>query len=94
MDLSRCDDCCNVLGGVDDGIVYDCDEEVLQKYGFEHLCLDCLEHHSSDGELYLHTEGSFQIVKVFEIPEYDYTEGDMKEAMDYQLKRFGLKETK
>lgn len=31
-----------------------------------------------------------------EIPinEYDYTEGDMKEAMDYQLKRFGLKETK
>jgi hypothetical protein len=42
MTLLRCDECCSVLGGIDDGVVYECSEEVYQKNGIEHICKDCL----------------------------------------------------
>jgi len=46
MNLLRCDECCNVLDGVDDGVVYECSEEVYKRTGIEHICDDCLD--SSD----------------------------------------------
>ena len=42
MTLTRCDVCCDVLDGIDDGIVYDCSQEVNDKLGIEHICKDCL----------------------------------------------------
>lgn len=61
MRLIRCDDCCNVLDGVDDGDVYECDADVYKKTSFEHLCIDCIENY--DG-LYLYSkDGYFNLVK-------------------------------
>ena len=31
MNLLRCDECCNVLDGIDDGVVYECSEDVWEK---------------------------------------------------------------
>ncbi len=42
MTLTRCDVCCDVLDGIDDGIVYDCSQEVYRQTGIEHICKDCL----------------------------------------------------
>lgn len=42
MTLTRCDVCCDVLDGIDDGIVYDCSYEVYEKTIIEHICEDCL----------------------------------------------------
>ena len=42
MTLARCDVCCDVLDGIDDGIVYDCSQEVYNETGIEHICKDCL----------------------------------------------------
>ena len=42
MTLARCDVCCDVLDGIDDGIVYDCSQEVYRQTGIEHICKDCL----------------------------------------------------
>jgi|SaaInl8_150m_RNA_FD_contig_121_156873_length_3927_multi_20_in_0_out_0_8 hypothetical protein len=61
MDFSRCDDCCDVLGGIDDGVVYDCDTEVEEKYGYVHLCVDCID---SNDELYLFEDCPIYIVKI------------------------------
>ena len=46
MTLTRCDVCCDVLDGIDDGIVYECSKEVYDKTGIEHICFDCI--HESD----------------------------------------------
>ena len=46
MTLTRCDVCCDVLDGIDDGVVYDCSQEVYIKTGIEHICKDCI--HESD----------------------------------------------
>ncbi len=46
MTLARCDVCCDVLDGIDDGIVYDCSQEVYNETGIEHICKDCI--HESD----------------------------------------------
>ena len=46
MTLTRCDVCCDVLDGIDDGIVYDCSQEVYRQTGIEHICKDCI--HESD----------------------------------------------
>ena len=35
MNLLRCDECCNVLDWIDDGVVYECSEEVYQKTSIE-----------------------------------------------------------
>lgn len=43
MTLTRCDVCCDVLDGIDDGIVYDCSQEVHDKLGIEHICDNCIE---------------------------------------------------
>ena len=43
MTLTRCDVCCDVLDGIDDGIVYDCSKEVHDKLGIEHICDNCIE---------------------------------------------------
>lgn len=42
MTLTRCDVCCDVLDGIDDGIVYDCSKKVYRQTGIEHICKDCL----------------------------------------------------
>ena len=42
MTLTRCDVCCDVLDGIDDGIVYYCSQEVYRQTGIEHICKDCL----------------------------------------------------
>ncbi len=42
MTLTRCDVCCDVSDGIDDGIVYDCSQEVYGQTGIEHICKDCL----------------------------------------------------
>lgn len=42
MMLARCDVCCDVLDGIDDGIVYDCSQEVYRQTGIEHICYYCL----------------------------------------------------
>lgn len=42
MTLTRCDVCCDVLDGVDDGVVYDCSQEVYRQTRIEHICKDCL----------------------------------------------------
>ena len=61
MMLARCDECCNVLDGVDNGIVFECDKEVYDKYKLEHICEECLE--SSD-ELVLITNRYVNLVKL------------------------------
>lgn len=43
MTLTRCDVCCDVLDGIDDGIVYDCSKEVNDKLGIKHICDNCIE---------------------------------------------------
>lgn len=65
MYFSRCDDCCDVMEGISGGRVYNCSLEVQEKYSYWHLCTDCLEAHSNDGELFLYTEGIFQEVRIF-----------------------------
>ena len=30
------------MDGIDDGIVYDCSQEVYRQTGIEHICKDCL----------------------------------------------------
>ena len=30
------------MDGIDDGIVYDCSQEVCRQTGIEHICKDCL----------------------------------------------------
>lgn len=42
MTLTRCDVCCDVLDGIDDGVVYDCSKKANDKLGIEHICKDCL----------------------------------------------------
>ena len=42
MTLTRCDICCDVLDGIYDGVVYDCNKEVYRQIGIEHICKDCL----------------------------------------------------
>jgi len=54
MNLLRCDECCNVLDGVDDGVVYECSQEVYERTGIEHICDDCL---NSSDELTLIKKG-------------------------------------
>lgn len=56
MILSRCDECCNVLDGIDDGVVYECSEEVYQKTFIEHICKDCL---ASSDDLILISKGNY-----------------------------------
>ena len=51
MDISRCDDCCNVLDGIDDGVVFLLTEEAQELTGYEHLCGDCMDNYNSDGEV-------------------------------------------
>jgi len=63
MIVYRCDECCDVLDSIDNGVVYECDSKVESKLGFEHLCEDCLE---NSEELYLHTNGISKIVKLIE----------------------------
>ena len=59
--LARCDECCSVLDGVDDGTVFECDSEVYDKYKLEHICDECLE--SSD-DLILYRNGIATLVKL------------------------------
>ena len=56
MNLLRCDECCNVLDGIDDGVVYECSEEVYQKTSIEHICKDCLD---SSNDLILISNGTY-----------------------------------
>ena len=56
MNLLRCDECCNVLDGIDDGVEYECSGGVYQKTSIEHICKDCLD--SSD-ELILISNGTY-----------------------------------
>lgn len=42
MLLKRCDICCDVLDGIDSGVVYDCSSTVYNKLSIEHICEDCL----------------------------------------------------
>jgi len=63
MNLLRCDECCNVLDGIDDGIVYECSQEVYEKTGIEHICKDCLQ--SSD-DLILISKGTCYNLVAFE----------------------------
>ena len=56
MNLLRCDECCNVLDGIDDGVVYECTEEVYQKTGIEHICKGCL---NSSDDLILISNGTY-----------------------------------
>lgn len=64
MLLARCDNCCDVLDGIADGIVYECDSKVEGRLGFEHLCKDCLE---SSNELYLESIGThFNLIHLIE----------------------------
>ena len=42
MTLTRCDVCCDVSDGIDDGVIYDCSKEVCRQTGIEHICKDCL----------------------------------------------------
>lgn len=42
MNLTRCDECCNVIDGIDDGEVFECSTEVYESIQKEHLCLDCV----------------------------------------------------
>lgn len=54
MNISRCDDCCNVLDGIDGGIVLTCDEPVYLATGYEHLCISCID---SNDELASRSDG-------------------------------------
>ena len=50
MNLERCDKCCDVLGGIDDGEVFGLSQEAQKETGFsyEHLCEDCFNDVNSD----------------------------------------------
>lgn len=61
MYFARCDDCCNVLEGIDDVEVFECSEEVKDRYGFEHMCEDCI---ASDDEIYLFEDGIVKLVQI------------------------------
>lgn len=63
MNLLRCDECCNILDGINDGVVYECSQEVHEKTGFEHICKDCLQ--SSD-DLILISKGTYYNLVEFE----------------------------
>jgi len=56
MNLLRCDECCNVLDGIDDGVVYECSEEVYTMTNIEHICKDCL---NSSDDLILVSKGNY-----------------------------------
>ena len=43
MLLTRCDVCCDVLDGIDYGVVYDCSKEVHDNLRIEHICEECLK---------------------------------------------------
>ena len=43
MNIARCDDCCDVIDGVNDGVVLTCDEPAYLQTGYEHLCTSCID---------------------------------------------------
>jgi len=48
MDITRCDDCCDKLDGIDDGVVFLLSEEAQELTGYEHLCEECMDNYNSD----------------------------------------------
>lgn len=64
MNLSRCDDCCDVLDGVDGGVVYECDQDVYSENGTEHLCVLCM---TGNDDVYLDVDGIINLVKLKEL---------------------------
>ena len=69
MMLARCDVCCDVLDGIDDGIVYDCSQKVYNETGIEHICKDCI--HESD-DLILTNNKPYSYVVEIKGDNYDY----------------------
>ncbi len=68
MNLLRCDECCNVLDGIDDGVVYECSEEVYNKTFIEHICKVCLDYRD---DLILVSKGNYYNLVEFKKDEYD-----------------------
>lgn len=60
MEILRCDDCCNVLDGIADGKVFECEEDVYEKTSFEHLCIECLEQYD---DLYLDKKDYINLIR-------------------------------
>ena len=50
MNMTRCDKCCDVIDGIDDGEVFELSQEAQKEIGFsyEHLCKDCFNEVNSD----------------------------------------------
>jgi len=53
MELYRCDMCCAVLDGIDDGKVYELTDTAEALFDYQHLCEECMNGINSDGELLL-----------------------------------------
>ena len=68
MTLTRCDVCCDVLDGIDDGVVYDCSQEVYEKTGIEHICEDYI--HESD-DLIITNNKPYEYVVEFKGDNYE-----------------------
>lgn len=66
MTLTRCDVCCDVLDGIDSGVVYDCSSTVYDKLSIEHICEDCL---ASSDYLALTNPSKYEYVVEFEDEE-------------------------
>lgn len=45
---------------------YKCDEHVQEKYGYTHLCLDCLHAKEAENDICVYVEGLYCIVTLTE----------------------------
>ena len=68
MTLARCDVCCDVLDGIDSGVVYDCSSTVYNKLSIEHICEDCL---ASSDDLVLTNPSQYSYVVEFKGDNYE-----------------------
>ena len=68
MTLTRCDVCCDILDGIDNGTIYDCSSTVYNKLGIEHICEDCL---ASSDNLVLNNPSKYAYVVEFKVENHE-----------------------
>ena len=68
MTLTRCDICCDILDGIDNGTIYDCSSTVYNKLSIEHICEDCL---ASSDNLVLTNPSKYAYVVEFKVENHE-----------------------
>ncbi len=64
MDMSRCDECCAKLDGVNGDTVYvlSCEAMDLFNNDYEHLCEECMDNLNSDEEVLFLKKEKYQTI--------------------------------